>query len=61
MTVEQYAKKVELAEKYGCAELADGYELIRWHDGSWSVRHKNGSTLDTGWSSDQFMYLFVEG
>lgn len=60
MTVKQYARRVELARKYGCAELADGYELIRWSNGSWSVRHKDGSTLETDWYPERFEYLFVE-
>lgn len=59
MTRKQFSNKIEVARDRGSAYLENGYELIRWSNGEWSIHHKDGSTLETGWHPEEFAYLFV--
>jgi hypothetical protein len=60
MTVKQFRKKVEIARKYGKANLEDGYTLHYYGPGSyWALRDdKSGNTVDVAYHPEQLEYLY---
>ena len=59
MTVKQFRKKADIALKCGEAALDDG--CVLYYHGpqyGWSLHDKDGQTVTTAYSPEQFEFLF---
>lgn len=57
MTIKQFRKKVDIARKYGEAKMENG-SVLRFTGNSWSIRDKNGNTVDIADAPKQLDYLY---
>ncbi len=61
MTVKQFRKKVEIARKYGKANLEGGNKLYYYGPGgsfNWALHDKYGNTVDVAYNPEQLEYLY---
>lgn len=60
MTVKQFRKKIDMARKYGRANLENGSVLYYDGSASWSICDRYGNTIDTACRPAKFEYIFEE-
>ena len=58
MTVKQYRDAVNIARKYGIAEMKNGLTLHFNGVHGWAIHGKDGQTIDTASTPTAFEYLF---